>query len=53
MKFCYTQLVQLCINLDQDLKTHILSTHLNVLVPTDDVKCFLFGAKAIEKIQYS
>ena len=53
MKFCYTQLVQLCINLDQDLKTHILSTHLNALVPTDDVKCFLFGAKAFEKIQYS
>ena len=53
MKLCYTQLVQLCINLDQDLKTHILSTHLNALVTTDDVKCFLFGTKAFEKNQYS
>ena len=46
IKFGCTQLIQLCLNLVQEIKTHILSTYFNVLATTDVEKSLFFGAKA-------
>ena len=46
MKYCYTQLVQLCFNLIQKIKTHILSTYFYILASTDAEKIYFLSEKA-------